>query len=157
MKLWCDILLSGTGVLLFFSCNQAALLMVQSVCPSIRPSHLFTPQPSALEGYCRFAPGVQAGSCRLIDFICSRFCGIICACSCALSWSFAHLPYMGLPMGQKLCGMHISETARWIYPNQSFMDLSRHIVVQHHSHLTLTLYFQGKISEMLYPRNGRAD
>ena len=37
----------------------------------------------------------------LTDFLYSKFCGIIYACSCALSWSFAHLPHMGLPMGQK--------------------------------------------------------
>ena len=39
---------------------------------------------------------------RLTDFRDSKFCGIVYACSCALSWSFAHLPHMGLPVGQKL-------------------------------------------------------
>ena len=39
---------------------------------------------------------------RLMDFLHSKFCGIVWACSCAPSWSFAHLPHMGLPMGQKL-------------------------------------------------------
>ena len=54
---------------------------------------------------------------RFTDFLHSKFCGIVQACSCALS--FAHLPQMGLPMGQKLqtsnfpqigsrlCGTHI--------------------------------------------------
>ena len=41
----------------------------------------------------------------LTDFLHSKWCGIVWACSicsCALSWSFAHLPHMGLPMCQKL-------------------------------------------------------
>ena len=37
------------------------------------------------------------------------------------------------------------------------MELSRHVVVQRHGHLTLTLNFQGQILKMLYLRNGRAD
>ena len=79
---------------------------------------------------------------------------------------FAHLPHMGLPMGQKLvksgstwarlCGTHIFETAGWIYTIQSSMELSRPVVVQHLGHLTLTLDFQGQILKMLYLRNGRA-
>ena len=74
---------------------------------------------------------------------------------------------MGLPMGQKLVksgsawarfsGTHISETAEWIYTIWSSVVLSRHVVVQHHAHLTLTLDFQGQILKMLYLRNGRAD
>ena len=39
---------------------------------------------------------------RLTDFLNSKFCGIVSASSCALSWSFAHLPHMGLRIGQKL-------------------------------------------------------
>ena len=39
---------------------------------------------------------------RLTYFLRSKFCGIILLRSCALLWSFAHLPHMGLPMGQKL-------------------------------------------------------
>ena len=73
----------------------------------------------------------------------------------------------GLPIGQKLvksgstwarlCGTYISETAGWIYTIQSSMELSGPVVVQHHGHLTLTLYFQGQILKMLYLRNGRTD
>ena len=37
---------------------------------------------------------------RLMDFLRSKF--NVLACNCALSCSFAHLPHMGLPMGQKL-------------------------------------------------------
>ena len=80
---------------------------------------------------------------------------------------FAHLPHMGLPMGQKLvksgstwarlCGTHISETIGWIYTISSSMELSRPVVVHHRGHLTLTLDFQGQILKMLYLRNGRAD
>ena len=39
---------------------------------------------------------------RLTDFLRSKFCGIVLPCSCALLWSYAHLPHMGLPIGQKL-------------------------------------------------------
>ena len=39
---------------------------------------------------------------RLMDFLRSKFCEIVWACSCAPSWSFVHLPHMGLPIGQKL-------------------------------------------------------
>ena len=94
----------------------------------------FTPQPSGLGGYCRHGPGGRAAArlaepylCnRLTDFLRSKFCGIVLACSCALSWSLVHLPHMGFPWaknlsnlqqtGSKLCGTHISETAGWIYP-----------------------------------------
>ena len=67
-----------------------------SVCLSVRPSvclsHLFTPQPSGLEGYCRHGPGGRAAGrpggrlpnlrnpylCnRLMDFLHSKFCGIV--------------------------------------------------------------------------------
>ena len=68
---------------------------------------------------------------------------------------------MGLPMGQKfvksgstwarLCGTHISETAGWIYIIWSSMELSRHVVVQHLGHLTLTL------DERSNFENGRTD
>ena len=74
---------------------------------------------------------------------------------------------MGLPMGQKLVksgstwarlsGTHISETAIWIYAILSSTELSRPVAVQNHGHLTLPLDFRGKIVQMLYLRNGRAD
>ena len=73
---------------------------------------------------------------------------------------------MGLPIGQKLvksgstwarlCETHIFETAAWIYTIWCSMELSRHVVVQHHGHLILTLNFQGQILKMLYLRDGRA-
>ena len=41
----------------------------------------------------------------------------VCAtCSCATSRWFAHSPQMGLPMGQKLCGTHLFETAGCFTP-----------------------------------------
>ena len=107
MKLWCEILLLGTGTLLCFV-NFPNQLVVNT-----RMTLLFTPQPSGLDGYCRHGPGRRVGGrlpdlrnpylCkRLTDFLHLKFCGIVQASSCALLWSFAHLPHMGLPMGQKL-------------------------------------------------------
>ena len=40
-------------------------------------------------------------------------------------------------IGSRLCGTHISETAGWIYPIWSFMDLSGPVVVQRHSYLPI--------------------
>ena len=40
-------------------------------------------------------------------------------------------------IGSRLCGTHISETAGLIYPIESFMDLSRSVVVQRHSYLPI--------------------
>ena len=62
-----------------------------------------------------------------MGFLYLKFCGIVWACSCVLSWSFAHLPLIwacpwaknlsNLPqMWSRLCRTHISETAEWIYP-----------------------------------------
>ena len=74
---------------------------------------------------------------------------------------------MGLPLRQKLvkwgstwvrlCGTHISKTTGWIYTILSSMELSGPVLVQQHSHLTLTLDFRGQILKMLYLRNRRAD
>ena len=74
---------------------------------------------------------------------------------------------MGSPMGQKLvksgstlarlCRTHIFESAGWICAIRSSVELSRPVVVQHQSHLTLTLDFKSQILKMLYLRNGRAD
>ena len=70
--------------------------------------------PSGLEGYYYHGPGGRASGgrlpdlgnpylCnRLTDFLHSKFAVIVWACSGVLSSSFAHLPHMGLPMGQKL-------------------------------------------------------
>ena len=81
--------------------------------PTLKASNtdhwLFIPQPSGLEGYCRHGPGGRLPDLwnpylcnRLTDVLFLKFCGIVEACSCALSWSFAHSPHMGLLMGQKL-------------------------------------------------------
>ena len=98
--------------------------------------HLFTPQPSRLEGYCHHGPGGRLGGrlpnlrnpylCnRLTDFLHSKFCGIVWACRCALSWSYAHLPHMGLPMGKKLVkfGTNWVQTLRNAYLWNCWMDL----------------------------------
>ena len=63
---------------------------------------------------------------RLMDFLDSKFCGIAQACSCALSWSFAHLTHMGLPMGQKLVkfGTNRVQTFRNVYLWKWVMDLA---------------------------------
>ena len=47
---------------------------------------------------------------RLTDFLRSKFCGIVLPCSCALLWSYAHLPHMVLPIGQKL----VKYAANWV-------------------------------------------
>ena len=60
---------------------------------------------------------------------------------------------MGLPMGQKLVTLGTtgvqtlcnSETTAFIYPVQGSMELSKHVVVQHHGLMTLTLYYQGQL------------
>ena len=63
---------------------------------------------------------------HLTDLLCWKFCGIVWACSCALSWSFAHFPIWACPWAKnfakfstnwvRLCRMHISETAWWFTP-----------------------------------------
>ena len=78
------------------------------------------------------------------------FYGLVETYSCALLYLFAHLPHMGLLMCQKLvksgstwarlCRTHISETAAWIYTIWSSMELSRHLVVQHHGHLKVKFW-----------------
>ena len=74
---------------------------------------------------------------------------------------------MDLPIGQKLSNQAalgpdfakpiISETTGWIYTIWRSIELSRPVVVQHHTHLTLTLDFHGQILKMLYLWNGGAD
>ena len=63
---------------------------------------------------------------RLTDFLDSKFCGIVQACSCTLSWSFAHLTHMGLPMDQKLVkiGTNRVQTLRNAYLWKCVMDLA---------------------------------
>ena len=62
---------------------------------------------------------------RLTDFLHSKFCGIVWACRCALSWPYAHLPHMGLPMGQKLVKFATNwvQTLRNAYLWNCWMDL----------------------------------
>ena len=70
---------------------------------------------------------------------------------------------MGLLMGknlvisgtsgvQTLRKTYIYETAGRIYIIQSSMELSKHVVVQHHGLMTLTLDFQGQMRKKLYHR-----
>ena len=61
----------------------------------------------------------------LTDFLHSKFCGIVQACRCALSWSYAHLSHMGLPMGQKLVKFATNwvQTLRNAYLWNCWMDL----------------------------------
>ena len=59
----------------YFSCDQAAVWMVFSVRLSVRLSHLFTPQPFGLEGYCNHGSGGRAGgyqTCGTHAYLCNR-------------------------------------------------------------------------------------
>ena len=124
-----------------------------SVRLSVRLSHLFTPQPFGLEGYCRHGPGGPPGGCQTCgthisvtawwifsiwsSVELSRLIVVHChghlpkwpiwTCPWAKNWS--NLPQIG----SRLCRTHISETAEWIYPIWSFMDLSKPVVVQRHT------------------------
>ena len=62
---------------------------------------------------------------RMADFLHSKFCGIVWACSCALLWSFPHLPYMGLSMGQQLAKFATNwlQTLRNAFLWNCWMDL----------------------------------
>ena len=53
--------------------------------------------------------------------------------ACPWAKNLSNLPQIR----SRLCGTHISETAGWIYPIQSFMDLSRPVVVQRPSYLPI--------------------
>ena len=53
--------------------------------------------------------------------------------ACPWAKNLSNLPQIG----SRLCGTHISETAGWIYRIESFMDLSKPVVVQHHSYLPI--------------------
>ena len=89
---------------------------------------------SRLEGYCCYGPGRQAGGYQTCWTHTSVTAWWIFSVPSSVelsrpvvvhSWSFAHLPHMGLPMGQKLVKFatnwfqilgNTSETAGWIYP-----------------------------------------
>ena len=53
--------------------------------------------------------------------------------ACPWAKNLSNLPQIG----SRFCGSHISETAGWIYPISSFMDLSRPVVVHCHSYLPI--------------------
>ena len=117
---------------------------------------LFNPQ-----GYCRHGPGGRAGGraggCQTCGTHISVTAGWIFSVWSSMELSrpvvvhcHAHLPICpiwarpwaenlsNLPqIGSRLCGSHISETAGWIYPISSFMDLSRPVVVYCHSYLPI--------------------
>ena len=51
---------------------------------------------------------------------------------CPWAKNLSNLPHW---IGSRLCGSHISETAGWMYPILSSMDLFRPVVVHCHSYL----------------------
>ena len=104
------------------------------------PYAIITPQPSGLEGYCRHGPGGRAGgraggcqTCgthisvtawwifsvrsstelsRPVVVHCHAHLPICPIWACPWAENLSNLPQIG----SRLCGSHISETARWIYP-----------------------------------------
>ena len=50
-----------------------------------------------------------------------------------------------VPLGPRLCGTRISETAGCIYTVQNSMELSKPVAVQHHRLMTLILDFQSQM------------
>ena len=110
----------------------------------------FYPSALRLERYCHTSPSGLLDSCQTLrnaylwnhwtDFIRSKFYGILYTLSCTTSWSFVHLPHMGLPMGQKLSrlyGMHFSATTGQIFSILTSIELSRPVVAQRHSNLSI--------------------
>ena len=53
-----------------------------------------------------------------------------------------------VPLGSRLCGTHIPETAWWIYTIRRSAELAKPVVVQHHRLMTFTLDFQGQMLEI---------
>ena len=122
---------------------------------------VFTLQPSGLEGYCRHGPGRRAGgwaggcqTCRThISVTAWRIFSIRSSVELSrplIVHCHGHLPICLIwacpwaknlsnlaQIGSRLCGTQISETAGWIYPIQSFMDLSRPVVMHCHSYLPI--------------------
>ena len=123
-----------------FNCDQAALQMVFSVCPSVCPS--VTPfYPSALRAGGVLSSrsgraGGRAGGCQTCRTHISVTARWIFSVRSSMELSrpvvvhcYAHLticPIWACPwaknlsnlpqIGSRLCGSHISETAGWIYP-----------------------------------------
>ena len=58
-----------------------------------------------------------------------------------------------VPLGSRLCGTHISETAGWIHT----MEMLKPVVEQHQGLTTLTLDFQCQMLTKLYHRNRGVD
>ena len=87
-------------------CNKQITLK-NELC-SLLSTHIFTPQPSGLEGYCRHGPGGRAGGRS-----------------------------GGRAGGCQTCWTHISVTAWWIFSVRSSMELSRPVVVHCHAHLPI--------------------
>ena len=70
---------------------------------------------------------------RLVFVHCHGHMPIFPIWACPWAKNFSNMPQIG----SRLCRTHISETAGWIYPIESFLDLSRPVVVQHHSYLPI--------------------
>ena len=118
---------------------------------------IFTPQPSELEGYCRHGPSGRAGGCQTCGTHISVTARWIFSIRSSVELSrpvvvhrHGHLPICPTSacpwtknlsnlaqIGSRLCGTHISETAGWIDPMQSFMDLSGPVVVHCYSYLPI--------------------
>ena len=70
---------------------------------------------------------------RPVDVHCHGHLPICPIRACPWAKNLSNLPQIG----SRLCGTHISETAGWIYPIWSFMDLSTPEVVHCHSYLPI--------------------
>ena len=75
------------------------------------------------------------------DFLRSKLYGSVFTCSCATSWSFAHLIDMGLPMVAHLTPYGLAHRRKCTSlklldgPIQNSMELSKLVVLQRHGHL----------------------
>ena len=101
--------LTSTCIETIFSCDQAAIWMVQSVRPSVCPSvrHTFLPLSPPAGGVLSSRSGRAGG------------------------W------VGGRAGGCQTCGTHISVTAWWIFSIRSSVELSRPVVVHRHGHLPI--------------------
>ena len=97
---------------MFFSCDQAAIWLVQSVCLSVRPSVRHTFLPLSPPGWRGMVVTVRAGG------------------------RVAGRPG-GRAGGCQTCGTHISVTAWWIFSIRSSVELSRPVGVHCHGHMPI--------------------
>ena len=81
------------------------------------------------------------------DFLWSKFCGIVPICSCATSWSFAHLGNMGLPMDAHLThiGLPMGWNAYFLnirvdFLHLKFCELSRPLIIKCRTWPIYTIY-----------------